>query len=175
MTHASHGNSRCLQATAWVGAARSTGCHARRHAVVGANPERTTCACPSRPETGKQNAAGQPACGGTRRHQPAAHVRVRDEEVAGSNPVTPTNKRPGQRVIACSAIRPFDRLTAAWRESGETILKSPPQALPRSRHHTGTTDRSSIGGAAPSAHPPRFTACNARAHTDLQRWQPGDV
>ena len=54
-------------------------------------------------------------------------IHVRDEEVAGSNPVTPTNRPPGQNPSARFLTRPFDRRAAAWGESGEKILKSAPR------------------------------------------------
>jgi hypothetical protein len=66
----------------------------------GANPERTTCEPPPRPETHEQEHSGQPVHGGTGRQQPGARVRILNEEVAGSNPVTPTNKRPDQSVYS---------------------------------------------------------------------------
>src|SRR4051794_10595205 len=48
----------------------------------GANPEQTTCERPSRPNTHEHDHAAQAARDGTRRHQPRARIRVRDEEVA---------------------------------------------------------------------------------------------
>jgi hypothetical protein len=42
-----------------------------------------------------------------------------DEEVAGSNPVTPTDKRPGQSARSGSATGPFDRLPVSRGEDLE--------------------------------------------------------
>jgi hypothetical protein len=54
----------------------------------GANPERTTCVGLSRAETHEQETARKLVRDDTRRHQVRVCVDVRDEEVAGSNPVT---------------------------------------------------------------------------------------
>jgi hypothetical protein len=57
---------------------------------AGANPEHTNQQRPPYPDSHKHEHAGPTAHDGTKRQQPRPRVHVRDEEVAGSNPVTPT-------------------------------------------------------------------------------------
>ena len=87
----------CPRAGARSGCARSTGCHASPGAVWRSKPGADHLGAPV---TRRDARAGTRRSPGTRRtkcQHPPSPLRVRDEEVAGSNPVTPTNERPGQR------------------------------------------------------------------------------
>jgi len=56
----------------------------------GAFPERKACTTPTRADTGRHESPAQTARGVSGRLPRGLRFRVRDEEVAGSNPVTPT-------------------------------------------------------------------------------------
>ena len=147
------------------GRALSRGCHARPRCGLAeqtrSEPPASRRHAPRRTSRNTQ-VNRYTAAPGVSSREPASAFGTKRSQVQILSP-RPTNGLL-RGFIACSGTRPFDRLTAAWGESGEKILKSPPQALPRSRHHAPPPIRSSIGGTAPSAHPPRFTACNARPH-----------
>jgi hypothetical protein len=122
--------------------------HEPQRGQVGANPEQTAWQRPAHPETHEQEHAGQDGRGGTGRHGLGDRVRVRDEEVAGSNPVTPTHRKPWSDAQNRVSGQGFRRSCAAFPEHGLTPSGNRRRVLLRVRVVERAQDAVAVVGPA---------------------------